>query len=81
VVARDMILQQPFYKLCNGIDLVNDNQYWIVLINNATRECSANLVHNLLWLPSLFFFAYEKMNLEVPLESTYVANNLPLQKI
>jgi hypothetical protein len=81
MVAKNMILQQPFYKLCIGIDLVNDNQYWIVLIKNATRECSANPVHNFLWLPSLFFFAYEKMNLEVPFESTYVVNNLPLQKI
>ncbi len=44
LVARNMILQQHVYKLCIGIDLVNDNQYWIVLINNATRECSIDLV-------------------------------------
>ncbi len=25
-----------------GIDLVNDNQYWTILINNATKECSTN---------------------------------------
>jgi hypothetical protein len=24
------------YKICIGIDLVNDNQYWTVLINNVT---------------------------------------------
>jgi hypothetical protein len=35
-----MILQQHVYKFCIDIDLVNDNKYWTVLINNATRECS-----------------------------------------
>jgi hypothetical protein len=51
LVAKDMILQQAFNKLCIGIDLINDNQYWTVLINNATRECSTNPVHkaHLIW--------------------------------
>jgi len=40
-----MILQQHVYKLCIGIDLVNDNQYWIVLTNNVTGECSIDPVH------------------------------------
>jgi hypothetical protein len=46
-----MILQQHIYKLCIGIDLINDNQYWTILINSATRECSTNLVHmaHLIW--------------------------------
>jgi hypothetical protein len=46
-----MILQQHFYKLCVGIDLVNDNQYWIVLINHVVGECSTDLVHrvHLIW--------------------------------
>jgi hypothetical protein len=26
LVTKDIILQQPFYKLCIGIDLVNDKQ-------------------------------------------------------
>ncbi len=40
-----------FYKLCIGIDLVNDNQYWTVLINSATGECSTNPIHkvHLIW--------------------------------
>jgi UDP-glucose 6-dehydrogenase len=47
-----MILQKPFYKLCIGTNLVNDNQYKTVLINNVIRECSTNLVHkaHLIWL-------------------------------
>jgi hypothetical protein len=44
LVARDMILQQHVYKFCIGIDLVNDNQYWIVLINSATGKCSIDLI-------------------------------------
>jgi hypothetical protein len=40
-----MVLQQHVYKLCIGIDLVNNNKYWIVLINNAIGECSTDLVH------------------------------------
>jgi hypothetical protein len=28
-----MILQQHVYKLCIGIDLINDNQCWTILIN------------------------------------------------
>ncbi len=44
MVARYMILQQ-IYKLCIGIDLENDNQYWIVLINNAIGECSTDPIH------------------------------------
>jgi hypothetical protein len=47
LVARDMILQQHVYKLCIGIDLVNDNQYWTILINNAIGECSNDLIHRL----------------------------------
>ncbi len=51
-----MILQQPFYKLCIGIDLVNDNQYRTILINSATRECSTNpVVKQLLFLYSQFY--------------------------
>ncbi len=40
-----------FTKLCIGIVLVNDNQYWTVLMNNATRECSTDLIHktHLIW--------------------------------
>jgi len=51
LVARNMILQQHVYKHCIGIDLVNDNQYWTVLINNATGECSTDLVpkEHLIW--------------------------------
>ncbi len=39
------------YKLCIGIDLVNDNQYWTILINSATRECSTDPIHraHLVW--------------------------------
>jgi hypothetical protein len=50
MVARYMILQQ-IYKLCIGIDLENDNQYWIVLINNAIGECSTDPIHrtHLIW--------------------------------
>jgi len=33
------------YKLCVGIDLVNDNQYWTILINSATREHSTDPWH------------------------------------
>jgi len=42
---------QHVYKLSIGIDLINDNQYWTVLINSATRECSTNLIHraHLIW--------------------------------
>ncbi len=40
LVTRNTISQQHVYKLCIGIDLVNDNQHWIVLINSATTECS-----------------------------------------
>ncbi len=38
-------------QLYMGIDLVNDNQYWTILINNATGECSTNLVPqaHLIW--------------------------------
>jgi hypothetical protein len=45
-----MILQHV-YKLCIGIDLVNDNQYWTVLINSATGECSTNPIPraHLIW--------------------------------
>ncbi len=48
--ARDMILQHV-YKLCIGIDLVNDNQYWTILINSATGECSTDPIHkaHLIW--------------------------------
>jgi hypothetical protein len=48
--ARDMILQHV-YKLCIGIDLVNDNQYWTILINNAIGKCSTNPIHraHLIW--------------------------------
>jgi hypothetical protein len=51
LVARDMILQQHVYKLCIGIDLVNDNQYWTILINNATGECSIDPIPraHLIW--------------------------------
>ncbi len=51
LVARDTISQQHVYKLCIGIDLVNDNEYWTVLINSATRECSTDLIHkvHLIW--------------------------------
>jgi hypothetical protein len=51
LVTRDTISQQHVYKLGIGIDLVNDNQYWIVLINNVTRECSTNPIHkaHLIW--------------------------------
>ncbi len=45
LVARELILQQHVYKFCIGIDLVNDNQYWIVLINSATGKCSIDLIH------------------------------------
>ncbi len=33
------------------IDLVNDNKYWTILINNATKECSINPIHkaHLIW--------------------------------
>jgi hypothetical protein len=31
---QEMILQNV-YKLCIGIDLVNDNQYWTVLLENV----------------------------------------------
>ncbi len=50
-VARDTISQQHVYKLCIGIDLVHDNQYWTILINNATRECSIDPIHkaHLIW--------------------------------
>jgi hypothetical protein len=50
MVARDMILQQ-IYKLCIGIDLVNDNQYWTILIHNAIRKCSTDPIHrtHLIW--------------------------------
>jgi len=50
LATRDMILQHV-YKLCIGIDLVNDNQHWTVLINSATRECSTDPIHraHLIW--------------------------------
>jgi hypothetical protein len=50
LVARNMILQHV-YKLSIGIDLINDNQYWTVLINSATRECSTKPIHraHLIW--------------------------------
>ncbi len=33
------------------IDLVNDNHYWTILINNATKECSTNPIHkaHIIW--------------------------------
>jgi hypothetical protein len=33
------------------IDLVNDNHYWTILINSATKECSTNPIHKalLIW--------------------------------
>jgi hypothetical protein len=33
------------------IDLVNDNHYWTILINSATKECSTNPIHkaHLIW--------------------------------
>jgi hypothetical protein len=40
-----MILQQHVYKLCIGIDLVNDNQHWTVLMNSAIGECSTDPIH------------------------------------
>ncbi len=45
-----MILQHV-YKLCIGVDLVNDNQYWTILINNDIRECSTDPVPkaHLIW--------------------------------
>jgi len=51
LVARDIILQQHVYKHCIGIDLINDNQYWKVLINNAIGECSIDPVPkaHLIW--------------------------------
>jgi hypothetical protein len=32
-------------------DLVNDNQYWTILINSATRECSTDPIYkaHLIW--------------------------------
>jgi hypothetical protein len=50
LVARNMILQHV-YKLCIGVDLINDNQYWTILINTATGECSTNPVPHvhLIW--------------------------------
>jgi hypothetical protein len=50
LVTIDMILQHV-YKLCIGIDLVNDNQYWTILINSAIGECSTNPVNkvHLIW--------------------------------
>jgi hypothetical protein len=34
-----------------GIDLVNDNQHWTILINSATKESSTNPIHkaHLIW--------------------------------
>jgi len=63
LVARDMILQHV-YKLCIGIDLVNDNQYWIVLINNATGECSTDPVHraHLIWSNKITTLIMELQN-------------------
>jgi hypothetical protein len=51
LVARDTISQQHVYKLCISIDLVNDNQYQTVLINNVTGECSTDPVPqaHLIW--------------------------------
>jgi hypothetical protein len=45
------MLQQHVYKLCIGIDLVNDNQYWILLISSAIGECSIDPIHkvHLIW--------------------------------
>jgi hypothetical protein len=45
-----MILQHV-YKLCIGIDLVNHNQYWTILIKSATGEYSTNPIHkmHLIW--------------------------------
>ncbi len=47
----DLMLQQHVYKLCIGIDLVNDNQYWILLISSAIGECSIDPIHkvHLIW--------------------------------
>jgi predicted restriction endonuclease len=44
LVTRAMKLQHV-YKLCIVIDLLNDNQYWTILINNVIGMCSTNLVH------------------------------------
>ncbi len=40
-----------FLQTLYCIDLVNDNQYWIVLINSVIRECSINPIHkvHLIW--------------------------------
>ncbi len=40
-----------FTKPCIGIVLVNDNQYWTTLMDNATRECSMDPIHktHLIW--------------------------------
>ncbi len=79
LVARNMILQHV-YKLCIGVDLINDNQYWTILINTATGECSTDLVPHahLIWSNKiqLQLWNYKTSCKQLPVPIRYLCDGL-----
>ncbi len=62
-----------FTKPCIGIALVNDNQYWTTLMDNATRECSTDPIYktHLIWSNKNTTPIMELQKLHVTTSCTY----------